>query len=645
MRLQQKLFLSISALALLPLLILQFGVVGRNEQILEEQMRQEVLAVLDKLAGELQTLIRGQQSLVQGLAEVPTVREFVASLEESEATPDYFNRAEKLESFFLNYQTVVPPIQGLRVFDSNGNTLVKVKEDHVDKPLNDLPNGRRFVANHGQTGFFQVVAKPLPSDGIGMSNFELGQVKPQDDFCPSMLRYVTPLENRLERAGYLVVNFWGKGLDQLIQKASLQLQKQILMSEISPQNPVRDGVYLYHPDNDMRFGNQTDNNYRLSLDLEKDVWWEITGGNERGDVAGEQTQVFYLKLRPYPERDIQWLLTVETDRKSFLGPIHNVQRTIWTLLVVVFLLTLILARWSAAVLARPLNRFVEMLTRYGNGEKVRCQENRRDEMGAVGKAFNRLIDNLAEAEQKRQQAEAVANQTARLATVGELAAGVAHEINNPLNNMMSLLDIINKEPLPGGVREDLDLLRQENRRCAEVVQGLLDFSRPKPPLIRQVDMLEVVEDSVRLLHKRARTLNIELQIVSAPQGAYVKADPAQIQQVLVNILLNAIHISPPDSSIDIYLKADEKCLECRVEDYGKGVAPQELSKIFQPFYTTKQDRGGTGLGLSVSYAIIMRHNGEIRGELRPGGGLAVCFRLPRWREIDDETKLLEVSDA
>ncbi len=631
MRLQKKLFLIICALALLPLLILQFGVVGRSEKILEEQMRQEVLAVLDKLAGELQTLMRSQQSLVQGLAEVPTVRDFVSTLETSEATPDYFNHAEKLESFFLNYQNVVPPIQGLRVLDDTGNTLVKVKEHQIDKPLNELPNGRRFIANHGQSSFFQVVANPLPSDGIGMSNFELGQVKPQDDFCPSMLRYVTPLENSQDRAGYLVVNFWGKGLDQLIQKAALQLQKPILMSELSSTNPVREGVYLYHPDTDKRFGNQTGKTDRLALDLEQGLWWDIVDGSERGDVVGENTHVFYLKLKPYQDRDTEWLLTVETDRQAFLGPINEVRRSIWTLLGVVFLLVLLLARWSAAVLARPVNTLVDIITRYGQGENVRCEASCRTELGEVGLAFNRLIDNLAEAEQKRQQAEILANQTSRLATVGELAAGVAHEINNPLNNMMSLLDILKQEPLPDAVCEDLDLLRQENRRCAEVVQGLLDFSRPKPPSTEAVNLSEVVEDSIRLLHKRARNHQVELTMCDEAKGAEAKADPAQIQQVLVNILLNAIHESPEHSQVKVIVKADSRWVICRIEDSGAGVAPADLNKIFQPFYTTKQERGGTGLGLSVSYAIILRHEGEIHSELRPQGGMAIWFLLPHWQ--------------
>lgn len=649
MQLRRKLFLVLGTLTLVPLLVLQFGVVERNKRSLEERAGREVLAGLDKLAGELDTLINAQKSVVRGLAAVPSVQHFAEVLGEPGDSPRYMNRKEELERFFLNYQAAVPSIQGLRVFDTSGRTLAKVKEGKIIPPVTHDAQGRGIIAHQGERPFFQTVATALRPGDVGMSNFELGQVAPEAEFCPSMVRYLTPLNVEGRLAGYLVVNMWGSRIDEIITSTLGAYDGRVQMAELAPADPDRDGVYLFHSDLNKRFGNQIGIPDRLSADLGKAAWDEIAAGPAEGMLQLGERLVFYRKVQPYQDRANQWLLVVQRDRAEVLAPVMEVSQTIWALLGVAVLLCLLLARWAAVRMARPVQHLAEIITRYADGERVRYRDSRKDEIGQAGRAYNYLIDTLARAEQDRERAEAVACQAAKMATVGELAAGVAHEINNPLNNMTGLSELMEqavKEGVdPRVLLEDLEVLRQEQRRCADIVQGLLDFGRPRPPTLTRVELPRLVQESIRLLARRARSAGVLLRF--APQGDLppVEGDPGQLQQVLVNVLLNAIQATPAGGWVEVTLEHVDSQLRCRVEDTGGGIPESQLSRIFEPFYSTKQDRQGTGLGLSVSYSIVQRHGGRMSAEPRTGGGLSVWFALPLAPSGPGQERLPEAVNA
>jgi two-component system NtrC family sensor kinase len=292
-------------------------------------------------------------------------------------------------------------------------------------------------------------------------------------------------------------------------------------------------------------------------------------------------------------------------------------------------------------MARPVQHLSEIITSYANGEPVRYLDSRRDEIGQVGRAFNYLTDTLSRAEKEREYAENIACQAAKMATVGELAAGVAHEINNPLNNMMSLTEMmeamVDRGADPTVLREDLNILRQEGRRCADIVQGLLDLARPKAPVLVPVQMLLLVEESIRLLASKARAATVSISLFSEPQLPDILGDKGQLQQVMVNLLLNAIQESPKGATVQVSLvQGEKKVLKCLVTDQGRGLEQHQISRIFEPFYTTKQDRQGIGLGLSVSYSIIQRHGGEMGAHPAKGKGLVLWFTLPSYNKMENQ---------
>jgi len=640
MQLQRKLFLSIGALTVIPLLILQFGVVDRNENALEDRVKKEILVTLDKLAAELETLLNAQKAMVRGLTTIPAIQEFARVMSVRGETEDYRRMASDLNNFFLNYQAAVPSIQAIRILDTKGNSLVKVKEQKIISPKAQLEDGRGYIAFQGQRPFFQRIATGLSAGTVGISDFELGQVTPEAEFCPSMLRYLTPLYDTTEKVGFLVVNVWGKRIDEVISATLGGYAGEIMMVELAPSEPGRNGIYLYHSNQDMRFSNQLGESYRFSRDVGVDLWKRIIDSDNEGSAEKGEQMYFFRKFRPYPDRDNYWLLVVQKDRAEFLRPVIQIRQTIWALLAALVLFSLILARWSSQRMARPVEHLSEIITRYANGEQIRYLDNRRDEIGELGRSFNYLTDTLSQAEKERGYAENIACQAAKMATVGELAAGVAHEINNPLNNMMSLAELMEKmvdqETDPKVLREDLTILRQEGRRCADIVQGLLDFGRPKPPVLEPVQILSLVEESIRLLASKARAASVSISLSSEPRLPDILGDKGQLQQVMVNLLLNAIQESPKGTAVQVALVMEKnKSLKCLVTDQGRGLEEHQISRIFEPFYTTKQDRQGTGLGLSVSYSIIQRHGGEMGAYPRKEKGLVLWFTLPSYNKIDN----------
>lgn len=228
-------------------------------------------------------------------------------------------------------------------------------------------------------------------------------------------------------------------------------------------------------------------------------------------------------------------------------------------------------------------------------------------------------------------------QSEKLAAVGQLAAGVMHEINNPLATISACVAAIqgrlsDLDPASGGnVEEYLDIIQKEVDRCTRIVDGLLDFSRPKGKSKAPVALSTLVEDTLFLLkhHRRFKRLTIVREL--APDLPATLGNAEQLIQVLMALLLNALDAMEQDGRLTIRTgrhrqRADEVVLE--VEDTGVGIPDEEQRKIFEPFYTTKPPGRGTGLGLSICYGIVEEHRGRIEVESAPGRGATFRVYLP-----------------
>ncbi len=222
-------------------------------------------------------------------------------------------------------------------------------------------------------------------------------------------------------------------------------------------------------------------------------------------------------------------------------------------------------------------------------------------------------------------------QSERLASLGILAAGVAHEINNPLGAVMALTALTLedlKEDDPN--RENLQEVVRQSERCRDIVKGLLQFSRHSKVNPELADLNTILHDALSLVTKQAQFLNITVNINFDPQLPPVMADKSELEEVFMNILLNAAQAMQERGTITITTRhsAPENSVEVLISDTGCGVPPDKIDKLFHPFFTTKESGQGTGLGLSIAYGIITSHHGSISVESEVGKGSTFKIRLP-----------------
>lgn len=217
----------------------------------------------------------------------------------------------------------------------------------------------------------------------------------------------------------------------------------------------------------------------------------------------------------------------------------------------------------------------------------------------------------------------------RLATIGQLAAGVAHELNEPLGSILGFAQLIQKHPaLPDAAARDSDKIVRASLHAREVIRKLLVFSRQKTPLKAPVNLNRVVEDGLYFLESRCTRSGIALVSRLAPHLPEIRADASQLHQVLVNLVVNAIQAMPEGGTLSIDTRFEAHAVWLGVQDTGVGMTCEIQDKIFTPFFTTKDVDQGTGLGLAVVHGIVTSHGGTIRVASAPGKGARFEIQLP-----------------
>jgi CheY-like chemotaxis protein len=241
------------------------------------------------------------------------------------------------------------------------------------------------------------------------------------------------------------------------------------------------------------------------------------------------------------------------------------------------------------------------------------------------------------AEDEKRQLELKAQATSRLASVGEMAAGVAHEINNPLTGVIGFAQLLMaREDVPPDIRSDLAVINDGAQRVAGIVRTLLAFSRQTKPQRRYVDINELIESTLALRAYHLRVNNIEVVTRLAPDLLETVADPGQIQQVLLNLIVNAemeMKLAHGKGKLTITTEKSHNTIKICVQDNGPGIKPGVMDRIFDPFFTTREVGEGTGLGLSLCYGIVAEHKGKIYAESKPGKGATFIIELPVVTEV------------
>jgi signal transduction histidine kinase len=246
-----------------------------------------------------------------------------------------------------------------------------------------------------------------------------------------------------------------------------------------------------------------------------------------------------------------------------------------------------------------------------------------DELGQIAVAYTREKGERSRLEEQLRQAD-------RLATLGMLAAGTAHELNEPLGSILGFAQLCAKTPaLPEPARRDLAKISKAALHAREIIKKLLLFARQTPPQLATVDLNAIVEEGVELLLPQCETRAIQVERELPWNLPPVVADPGQVRQVVLNLVVNAVQASPRGGRIRVSTSSDESHVQLLVEDFGSGMSEAVVEQIFLPFYTTKEVGQGTGLGLSVVHGIVSAHGGTVEVESAPGKGARFCVRLPR----------------
>jgi signal transduction histidine kinase len=254
----------------------------------------------------------------------------------------------------------------------------------------------------------------------------------------------------------------------------------------------------------------------------------------------------------------------------------------------------------------------------------------RDEIGQLSTSFNDMADELMARERSLKSAQLALVQSEKMAALGTLSAGLAHEVKNPLSAVLGYAQLSKRKlTQPDVLKKHLDTIESETRRCNEIISNLMQFSRQEKGEFTDVTVNEVIEKSVGIVDHQLGLNNVQVKMQLASDIPKIIGNPNQLQQVLMNLAINAQQAMEPDGgTVDIATYFDDNKVYISVSDTGPGISEDVAEKIFEPFYTTKAAGEGTGLGLSVTYGIIRDHKGDIRVEKADSGGARFIIELP-----------------
>ena len=361
--------------------------------------------------------------------------------------------------------------------------------------------------------------------------------------------------------------------------------------------------------------------------------------------------------------DLRWGILVSKTVKEAFRPVNILQRQILFLGISIFLITaILLAVFIVRLVINPIQELVEGSHKFAAGRlDYRVKVKRTDEIGKLTISFNQMAEGLessmdklekwgnlleqkvkertSELEKAYEEVKSTQNQliqSGKLAAIGELGSGVAHELNNPLTGILGYAQYIlektkrtdfNADDFKACARQ-IEYIEKEGQRCKNIVQGLLKFSRKSHDKFEPLNVNNVIEDTLTLVGHQLEMNNITLIKELEPNLKDIIGNGNQLQQVFTNIIINAEQAMSNKGELRIGTRNKDGSIEIEFADTGCGIPEEHLNKIFDPFFTTKKDWRGTGLGLSISYNIIHDHKGSISVKSETGKGSTFSIILP-----------------
>jgi two-component system NtrC family sensor kinase len=312
------------------------------------------------------------------------------------------------------------------------------------------------------------------------------------------------------------------------------------------------------------------------------------------------------------------------------------RRTALMYFLLIFLMTVIaiyVSTYLVNLYTRPINRLIKATAEIarGNYHLLDIPPEESAEIRELEEYFNEMVKAIEERDQRlKDLAERTILRSEKLASVGRLASGIAHEINNPLTGILTYSSLLAEELKGTPYEEDLKTIKEETLRCRKIVRGLLDFARDYKPEKVSTNLNSLLEEALQLLEKHVNFHNIKIVKDFDPNLPEVKVDADEFRSVINNLAVNAADAMPNGGQLTISTRFDPSANQViiRVADTGVGISEENLKKIFEPFFTTKEKGKGTGLGLAMTYGVIKRHNGTIDVKSKVGEGTEFIIKLP-----------------
>lgn len=356
---------------------------------------------------------------------------------------------------------------------------------------------------------------------------------------------------------------------------------------------------------------------------EKKSGWIRYSWRNKGDASPRMKIVRYDYFAPW-----DWIIAVGSYEDEFYSEANKIK---WRIIAWMAILTLLVCCVStglvflvARVFTDPINRMLVTIRQVKRGRlDVRVDINTDDELGELGAAFNRMTEII----QRNRHMEATLAQNGKMASLGVLSSGVAHEINNPLGVILGYAAY-----LEGKMNEDdpgykyIHEIKRESKRCKKIVQDLLNYARTPKPVLIETDLNLLLEQIVDFAANHTDMHDVKVIMDLCKGLPPVNLDGDQMRQVAINLILNAGAAMGRGGQLTVSTSMENEQAVLRFRDNGSGIGSENLEKIFEPFFTTKEK--GTGLGLAITRQIIEQHHGQIKVESEPGVGTTVTVRLP-----------------
>lgn len=577
-----KLMVYFLLFSVIPLIIVGYTAYENGRKAIEAQTFDYLTATTQLKEEEIEGWIEENEKTLKFLSYSPLLGKNIPILLSThrEGDPIYMRAYEEVLEFFRNSVEGEDSIEGLSFLDTSGRVVLSTYENEVGRDLSSSPFFSRGL------------------DGPYIQNIVVSESS-----GPTM-KIACPVESSGEKLGVLVADLNLNELDKITREKSI-------IGETGETYLLNKYYYLISEPRFKAGEPLTKEMHSAGID---ECLSGVTGVGFYNNYEGVPVLGSY---RWIPDREI--CVVAEISQAEAFAPILTLKRNLIVAGVFLMIVLIVVVPLFAFTITRPIKELVKGAEEIGKGRlNYRIKVKSKDEIGTLAEAFNSMVKSLEESQRQLIQSE-------KLASLGQLAAGVAHEINNPLTNISNSAQLLLQEA-EGKVAKRLKIIEENVEKASRIVRNLRNFSRAPEFHPEFVDVNSLLEKSLEFVRHELKGIEVVKDFdTDLPE---VLADPLQLQQVFVNIITNACQAMPNGGTLTLATRGGDEMVEIRISDTGVGIPKEHLSKIFDPFFTTRKVGKGTGLGLSISYKIVDAHNGKIEVESEVGKGSTFIIKLP-----------------